>query len=77
MLSELRILLLTLIACLFMVFTTVSQAKIENMTQRTAPVTVGETAPDFTLEDRSGQKFGLADSRGKNPVVLVFYRGYW
>ena len=45
--------------------------------QRTGPIAVGEVAPDFTLEDQSGQKVTLSDSRGKSPVVLVFYRGYW
>ena len=41
------------------------------------PVGTGETAPDFTLVDHNGDKVTLSDSRGKNPVVLVFYRGYW
>ena len=45
--------------------------------QRTSPVAVGEVAPDFTLEDHNGQKVALSDARGKSPVVLVFYRGYW
>ena len=45
--------------------------------QRADPVAVGEVAPDFTLEDQSGQKVTLSDARGKSPVVLVFYRGYW
>jgi peroxiredoxin len=38
---------------------------------------VGDAAPDFTLEDQNGKKITLSDARGKNPVVLVFYRGYW
>ena len=38
---------------------------------------VGEPAPDFTLPDASGKPVALADYRGKKPVVLVFYRGYW
>jgi len=44
-----------------------------------APVTfkVGEPAPDFTLPDATGRPVALADYRGKKPVVLVFYRGYW
>jgi cytochrome oxidase Cu insertion factor (SCO1/SenC/PrrC family) len=46
-------------------------------TPRARPVAVGETAPDFTLQDQNGQKVGLAASRGQRPVVLVFYRGYW
>jgi peroxiredoxin len=40
-------------------------------------VAVGDPAPDFTLEDQNGNKVTLSDSRGKSPVVLVFYRGYW
>src|SRR6266478_3653729 len=38
---------------------------------------VGERAPDFTLPDATGRPVSLADYRGKKPVVLVFYRGYW
>ena len=38
---------------------------------------VGETPPDFTLPDASGRSVSLADYRGKKPVVIVFYRGYW
>ena len=47
------------------------------ITQRNSPVAIGETAPDFTLEDQNGNKVTLSDSRGKNPVVLVFYRAHW
>jgi len=47
------------------------------MTQRVTAVTVGETAPDFTLDDQNRRKITLSESRGKSPVVLVFYRGYW
>jgi cytochrome oxidase Cu insertion factor (SCO1/SenC/PrrC family) len=44
-----------------------------------APVAfkVGERPPDFTLPDAAGRPVTLADYRGKKPVVLVFYRGYW
>jgi hypothetical protein len=38
---------------------------------------VGDPAPDFTLSDAAGRAVALADYRGKKPVVLVFYRGYW
>jgi hypothetical protein len=38
---------------------------------------VGQPAPDFTLPDSTGRPASLADYRGKKPVVLVFYRGYW
>jgi cytochrome oxidase Cu insertion factor (SCO1/SenC/PrrC family) len=44
---------------------------------RAQPVAVGDTAPDFTLQDASYKKVSLAASRGQRPVVLVFYRGYW
>jgi hypothetical protein len=38
---------------------------------------LGEPAPDFTLTDAAGRSTSLADYRGKKPVLLVFYRGYW
>jgi len=38
---------------------------------------VGQPAPDFTLPDATGQPVRLADYRGRKPVVLVVYRGYW
>jgi hypothetical protein len=43
-----------------------------------APVLrIGEPAPDFTATDAGGRPVTLADYRGRAPVVLVFYRGYW
>ena len=42
-----------------------------------ANVRVGQPAPDFTLNDAMGRPVSLADFRGRKPVVLVFYRGYW
>lgn len=44
---------------------------------RSTPIGVGDTAPDFTLEDQNKNKIKLSEARGKSPVVLVFYRGYW
>lgn len=44
---------------------------------RDKPVGAGEVAPDFTLVDQNGQKHSLSAERGKRPVVVVFYRGYW
>jgi cytochrome oxidase Cu insertion factor (SCO1/SenC/PrrC family) len=40
-------------------------------------IKVGAAAPDFTLLDQDGQAVTLSSYRGKKPVVLVFYRGYW
>lgn len=44
---------------------------------RSTPIGIGDVAPDFTLADQNGHKITLSDARGKSPVVLVFYRGYW
>ena len=44
---------------------------------RTSPIGAGATAPDFTLADHNGKTVKLSAARGKSPVVLVFYRGYW
>lgn len=42
-----------------------------------ARIKTGDVAPDFTLEDQDGKPVSLSDYRGKQTVVLVFYRGYW
>ncbi len=39
-------------------------------------LSVGEMAPDFELADTSGKMVRLSDYRGKQPVVLVFNRGF-
>ncbi|MGI8836931.1 MAG: redoxin domain-containing protein [Pyrinomonadaceae bacterium] len=44
---------------------------------RSSPIGVGNMAPDLTLKDQNGRKVKLSAARGKSPVVLVFYRGYW
>jgi cytochrome oxidase Cu insertion factor (SCO1/SenC/PrrC family) len=39
------------------------------------PLDVGDCAPDFKLDDHDGKLFTLSEARGKENVVLVFYRG--
>ncbi len=34
---------------------------------------VGDTAPDFTLESKTGEKVSLSEFRGRKNVVLYFY----
>ena len=38
-----------------------------------AAVKPGDRAPDFSLADAGGRMIGLAEFRGKKPVVLYFY----
>ena len=40
-------------------------------------VKIGDTAPDFTLENMDGRRITLSEAYSKNDVVLVFYRGQW
>lgn len=50
-------------------------ASVKTQRSKTEPLKVGEVAPDFSLIDQNGKKVTLSEA--KNPVVLVFYRGYW
>jgi len=77
MANELKRLMITSVCVFTLILTGISRTRVEMMTQRAAPIAVGDTAPDFTLEDQSSRKITLSESRGKTPVVLVFYRGYW
>jgi len=43
------------------------------MTVAPQPIAVGDTAPDFTLKDQYGQDTSLAQFRGRQNVVVVFY----
>jgi peroxiredoxin len=38
-----------------------------------SPPTVGQPAPDFTLNDQNGHAVRLSDFRGNKSVVLAFY----
>lgn len=67
--------LFSTIILLSMAVATNSQSPTERI--RSVPIGIGDVAPDFMLADQSQHKVTLADARGKSPVVLVFYRGYW
>ncbi|MDX2114795.1 MAG: redoxin domain-containing protein [Planctomycetota bacterium] len=43
------------------------------LTPRQTPITVGETAPDFTLPDQSRSDWSLAQALKRGDVVLSFY----
>jgi mycoredoxin-dependent peroxiredoxin len=37
------------------------------------PLTVGDSAPDFSLRDANRNKVSLADFKGQKTIVLAFY----
>jgi cytochrome oxidase Cu insertion factor (SCO1/SenC/PrrC family) len=41
------------------------------------PVSVGQKAPTFSVPDANGKTFDLSSYRGKQNLILVFYRGYF
>ena len=51
-------------------------AQVHRLPKPQTDSAVGQLAPDFILEDQSGQKFRLSSLRC-SPVLLIFYRGYW
>ncbi len=42
-----------------------------------APLKIGDKAPDFALPNGDGKIILLAEYLTRGPVVLVFYRGFW
>ncbi|MBA3943930.1 MAG: redoxin domain-containing protein [Herpetosiphonaceae bacterium] len=47
----------------------------ENKPEHGLPL--GSPAPDFTLLAVGGQTVSSAQFRDRQPVVVVFYRGWW
>ncbi len=47
----------------------------EETAERGTPI--GTVAPTFTLPATDGTAVALEAFQGKQPVVLVFYRGWW
>ena len=45
--------------------------------KRGTPVSAGDPAPEFTLEDQDGRGTSLSAEWKTRPVVLIFYRGNW
>jgi peroxiredoxin len=48
-------------------------ALASTMAAESAPLNVGDKAPDFTLPDQNGNKVSLSQFLGKKNVVLAFY----
>lgn len=48
-------------------------ASAQNTPPPDPKIKVGDTAPDFTLRDQSGNQVKLSDFHGKKDVVLAFY----
>lgn len=72
------LLLATFLSCALAVFAAAAADRQAGPgAKRETPVGVGDLAPDFTLEDQDGRSHSLSAQRGKQPVVLVFYRGHW
>ena len=65
------------LATAFLIIITSVNAGISRAQTNTKPLNVGDAAPNFTLVDHRGNKATLSDAKGKSPVVVVFYRGYW
>ena len=42
-----------------------------------AALSVGDVAPDFSLQGADGKTYSLSGLRGERSVILVFYRGVW
>jgi AhpC/TSA family len=71
---------LQILGPIVLLIATISCAAMQDTSKivaRTAPVQVGERAPDFALQDQSNRTVALSPQFGKAPVVLVFYRGSW
>jgi len=52
-------------------------ATLQKLEEHIVALTVGQTAPDFTLKDQNQKEVKLSDFAGKKRVVLMFYPLDW
>ncbi len=50
---------------------------IFSIAQQPMGLLVGSAAPDFTLNDQTGNSFQLKKENKNKTIVLIFYRGQW
>lgn len=68
---------LTICAALLLAWTGMIAGATNAFAAEAKPIPqVGDTAPDFTLNDLAGEPISLAELRKQSPVVLVVLRGY-
>ena len=58
---------------LFIVLLILSFAVIQNCGGNAENLSVGNPAPDFTLQDSVGNSYSLSSYKEKNPVIIYFY----
>jgi peroxiredoxin len=51
-----------------------SRAKTETKTGTMSRIEIGQTAPEFALQDLSGKRFSLAEALARGPVVAAFFK---
>jgi peroxiredoxin Q/BCP len=68
-----RVLLLVLAACLFGSVPPLRAQCAPGAVSALSAPKLGDLAPDFSLEGSDGRRYRLANYRGKQPVVLVWF----
>jgi len=67
----------TMILSAFLFGSAISNAQNEKDINEVHGLEVGNKAPSFTALDAHNKIFSLEEALKKNPVVLIFYRGFW
>lgn len=57
--------------------TGVTVAEVPTAPDAVSPLLIGATVPDVTVRDADGTALSLAEAAGKQPTILIFYRGGW
>lgn len=50
---------------------------VDSHPNREIMVAVGDSAPDFTLQNSDGSYLSLSDGLEAGSLILLFYRGDW
>lgn len=68
---------ISILAWALVAATGVAVAEVPVAPDAVSPLLIGASVPDVTVRDAAGSELSLAEAAGKQPTILIFYRGGW
>ena len=62
---------------IFAPISSIGQVHSDTVSYNNVNISPGSFAPNFIAQDENSKSHRLSDLRGKQNLILIFFRGYW